>query len=127
MTKILTNSFYNYIIAMDRIHNLYITSQTNKAGNTNYNYNVYFSSYGINIASDEDAYLNITSFQTLNTFYNINDLSNNFKIKITTSFDVSFTYNFTLDNGNYNIQEFQDAINTICSAYINIQYDTKKK
>lgn len=126
MNRILTNSFYNYIIAMDRIHNLYITSQTNKAGNTNYNYNLYFSSYGINIAPDEDAYLNITSFQTLNTFYNINDLSNNFKIKITTSFDVSFTYNFTLDNGNYNIQEFQNAVNAICSAYINIEYDTKK-
>ena len=111
---------------MERIHNLYITS-TNKSGSdTNYNYNLYFSSYGINIAPDEDAYLNITSFQTLNTFYNINDLSNTFKIKIITSFDVSFTYNFIIENGNYNIQEFQDTINTICSSYINIQYDTKK-
>ena len=111
---------------MDRIHNLYITSQTNKTGNTNYNYNLYFSSYGINIKPDEDAYLNITSFQTLNTFYNINDLSNTFKIKVRTDMDVSFTYNFILENGNYNIQEFQDTINTICSSYINIQYDTKK-
>ncbi len=111
---------------MDRIHNLYITSQNNKTGNTNYNYNLYFSSYGINIGTDEDAYLNITSFQTLNTFYNINDLSNTFKIKIKTDMDVSFTYNFILENGNYNIQEFQDTINTICSSYINIQYDTKK-
>ena len=111
---------------MDRIHNLYITSQNNKTGNTNYNYNLYFSSYGINIAPDEDAYLNITSFQTLNTFYNINDLSNTFKIKIRTDMDVSFTYNFLLENGNYNIQEFQDTINTICASHINIQYDTKK-
>ena len=111
---------------MDRIHNLYITSQNNKTGNTNYNYNLYFSSYGINIATDEDAYLNITSFQTLNTFYNINDLSNTFKIKIRTDMDVSFTYNFLLENGNYNIQEFQDTINTICASHINIQYDTKK-
>ena len=40
--------------------------------------------------------------------------------------DVSFTYNFLLENGNYNIQEFQDTINTICASHINIQYDTKK-
>ena len=94
---------------MDRIHNLYITSQNNKIGNTNYNYNLYFSSYGINIAPDEDAYLNITSFQTLNTFYNINDLSNTFKIKIITN-GIETIYTSVLENGNYNIQEFQDII-----------------
>ena len=111
---------------MEQIHNLYITSTNKQGSDKNYNYNLYFSSYGITIAPDEDAYLNITSFQTLNTFYNINDLSNTFKIKVITSFDVSFTYNFIIENGNYNIQEFQDTINTICSSYINIQYDTKK-
>jgi hypothetical protein len=111
---------------MERIHTLYITS-TNKSGSdTNYNYNLYFSSYGINIAPDEDAYINITSFQTLNTFYNINDLSNTFKIKIITSFDVSFTYNFTIENGNYNIQEFQDIITEEFNEYASITYDTKK-
>ncbi len=54
---------------MDKIHNLYITSQTNKNDNTNYNYNLYFSNYGIQIQPDEDAYLNITSFQTLINIY----------------------------------------------------------
>ena len=66
---------------MEQIHNLYITSTNKQGSDTNYNYNLYFSSYGITIAPDEDAYLNITSFQTLNTFYNINDKSNSFMIK----------------------------------------------
>ena len=30
---------------MDRIHNLYITSQTNKTGNTNYNYYLVFGRF----------------------------------------------------------------------------------
>lgn len=110
---------------MDRIHNLYITSQTNKTGNTNYNYNLYFSSYGINIKPDEDAYLNITSFQTLNTFYNINDLSNTFKIKIITN-GIETIYTSVLENGNYNIQEFQDIINEEFNTYASITYDAKK-
>jgi len=111
---------------MDRIHNLYITSQNNKLGNTNYNYNLYFSSYGINIDQDEEAYLNITSFQSLNTFYNINDKSNTFQIKYVSIQEATFTYSFTLENGNYNIQEFQDTINELCSQYFTITYDTKK-
>jgi hypothetical protein len=84
---------------MDKIHNLYITSQTNKNGNTNYNYNLYFSNYGINIGHDEDAYLNIASFQTLNTFYNINDISKSFKIKY--SYDVGNVFQeFEIETGN---------------------------
>jgi hypothetical protein len=66
---------------MDKIHNLYITSANNKAGNDNYNYNLYSKNYCIQIKEDEDAYLNITSFQTVNTFYNINPYSKTLKIK----------------------------------------------
>jgi hypothetical protein len=131
---------------MDRIHNLYITSQTNKAGNTNYNYNLYFSSYGINISQDEDAYLNITSFQTLNTFYNINDKSNKFMIKYVygsgngsggggggggggngNSGGSGVIYRpFIIDQGNYNIYEFEEIINYLCEQYFSIKYDSKK-
>ena len=110
----------------EQIHNLYITS-TNKQGlDTNYNYNLYLSSYGIHIEKDEEAYLNITSFQTLNSFYNINDNSKKFIIKITTTFDVSFTYNMTLETGNYDIYEFQNMVNTLCASYLTMTYDKNK-
>ena len=67
---------------MEKIHNIYINS-TNKTGtDTNYNYNVYLSNYNIKIEQDEDAYLNITGFQSLNSFYNINDNSKSFCNKI---------------------------------------------
>ncbi len=111
---------------MDKIHNLYITSASNKAGNNNYNCNLYFSKYGIQTKEDEDAYLNITSFQTLNTFYKINSYSKTFKIKVKTDMDINFTYNFILEEGNYNIQEFQDLINTTCSQYLEINYNHYK-
>jgi len=110
---------------MDKIHNLYITSQTNKNGNTNYNYNLYFSNYGIQIQPDEDAYLNITSFQTLNTFYNINDISKSFKIKF--SYDVGTVFQeFIIETGNYNIQDFMETINSLCSPFFTMEYNEKK-
>jgi hypothetical protein len=130
---------------MDKIHNLYITSENNKLGNTNYNYNLYFSSYGINIAPDEDAYLNITSFQTLNTFYNINDKSNKFMIKYVYGSGNgsgggggggggngngggggTMVQPFIIENGNYNIYEFEEIINYLCEPFFAIKYDSKK-
>jgi hypothetical protein len=109
-----------------QIHNLYITS-TNKTGSdTNYNYNLYLPSYGIRITEDEDAYLNITSFQSLNSFYNINDNSKLFQVKIRTDMDVNFTYNITLETGNYDIFEFQEMVNNLCSNYFSMTYNKNK-
>lgn len=111
----------------EKIHNLYITS-TNKSGNDkNYNYNLYFSNYGIMINPDEEAYLSITSFQSLNTFYNINSLSNSFDVKV---YDVTtqtnFTYKIVIDDGNYDIENFKIAINQLCESYFTMTYDEKK-
>jgi len=109
-----------------KIHNLYITS-SNKSGNdSNYNYNLYLSNYNIKIEPDEDAYLNITGFQSLNSFYNINDNSKSFTIKVRTDQDISFTYNMTLETGNYDIYEFETMVNTLCSAYFTITYNKNK-
>jgi len=110
----------------EQFHNLYITS-INKSGNdTNYNYNLYFSNYGINISPDEEAYLHITTFQTLNSFYNINDNSKKFVVKVRTLQDIVFTYNFELDTGNYDIYNFMNAVNSLCSNYFTMNYNEKK-
>lgn len=110
----------------EQIHNLYITSTHKMGTDTNYNYNLYLPSYGIRINEDEDAYLNITSFQSLNSFYNINDNSKSFVIKIRTVMDVNFTYNITLNTGNYDIYEFQEMVNSLCSAYFTMTYNKNK-
>ena len=57
--------------------------------------------------------------------YNINDLSNTFKMKIITN-GIETIYTSVLENGNYNIQEFQDIINEEFNTYESITYDTKK-
>jgi hypothetical protein len=111
---------------MEKIHNLYITSTHKQGSDTNYNFNLYLSSYGIKIADDEDAYLNITSFQSLNSFYNINDNSKSFIIKVKTDVDITFTYNLTLETGNYDIFEFENMVNNICSNYFTITYNKNK-
>jgi hypothetical protein len=111
---------------MEKIHNLYITSTHKQGSDTNYNYNLYLSSYGIKIADNEDAYLNITSFQSLNSFYNINDNSKSFILKVKTDVDITFTYNLTLETGNYDIFEFENMVNNICSNYFTITYNKNK-
>lgn len=110
----------------EQIHNLYISSTTKNGSDTNYNYNLYLSSYGIRIEEDQEAYLNITSFQTLNSFYNINDNSKTFTIKIINDMDMTFIYNFTLDTGNYDIYEFEKLVNNLCSQYFTITYNKNK-
>ena len=109
-----------------KIHNLYITS-SNKSGNdSNYNYNLYLSNYNIKIEPEEEAYININGFQSLNSFYNINDKSKNFTISVRTDQDMTFTYNMTLETGNYDIYEFQTMVNSLCSAYFTITYNKNK-
>ena len=110
----------------EKYYNLYIAS-LNKSGNdTNYNYNLYLSNYNIKVQPDEIAYVNITGFQTLNSFYNINDKSKVFSIKITTPLLTNFTYYFELDTGNYDIYNFMTAINSLCSNYFTMSYNDKK-
>jgi hypothetical protein len=112
---------------MEKIHNLYITSKSkNESKDANYNYNLYFSNYGINIKEDEEAYFNIKTFQTLNSFYNINENSKSFKIKVVNDYDITNIYDFEIETGNYDIYEFMKAINNLCSNYISIEYNEKK-
>ena len=90
----------------EQIHNIYINS-TNKTDNDkNYDYKLYFSNYNIIPKTNDEVFLEITSFQTLNIFYNINDLSKRFTIKVRTEQEINFTYTFDIDTGNYNIYEF---------------------
>ena len=110
----------------EKLHNIYINS-TNKNGNDkNYDYKLYFSNYNIMPKQNDEVFLEITTFQTLNIFYNINDLSKSFSIKVRTAQDVNFTYNFDIETGNYSIYEFMDIVNSLCSDYIDMSHNEKK-
>jgi hypothetical protein len=109
----------------EQIHNLFITS-SNKNNNTNYNYTIFLSNYNIKIKPNEEGYFCINSFMSLNTFYNINSFSNTFSIKVKTSQDITFTYNFTIEEGNYDVYQFKDVINQLASEYINLTFNEKK-
>ncbi len=61
---------------MEKIHNFYITSVNKPGTDTNYNYNLYFSNYCIVIGQDEEAYLNIKTFQSLMPYYSFHPILN---------------------------------------------------
>ena len=112
---------------MEKIYNIYINS-ANKTGNTqNYDYKLYFSNYNIIINDDEECYIYLKNFQTLNTFYNINNKSKYFLVmREDNSSGLKLYYNFTLETGNYNCYEFAEAVNSKCSNYFSMTYDAKK-
>lgn len=110
----------------EEIHNLYISSSNKTSSDYNYNYNLYLSSYGIKIKEDQDAYFSINGFQTLNSFYNIDNKSKSFIVKIRTAQEINFTYNFTIDEGNYNVFEFMSVVNSLCNIYFTMEYNEKK-
>lgn len=113
---------------MERIHNIYINSTNKTGGNTkNYDYKLYFTNYNISIKQDEECYIYLKSFQTLNTFYNINDTSNRFYV--VKQADITFTeeiFEYTLPTGNYNCYEFAEIVNSLCSSLFTMTYDNKK-
>jgi hypothetical protein len=112
---------------MDKIYNIYINSTNKKENTKNFDYKLYFSNYNIIINQDEECYIYLKNFQTLNTFYNINNLSKTFNImKQNDTTNIKTYYNFTLETGNYNCYEFADAINSLCSNYFTMKYDAKK-
>jgi hypothetical protein len=112
---------------MERIHNIYINS-TSKAGNSkNYDYKLYFSSYNILVKPDEECFIYLKSFQTLNTFYNINDTSKSFYvIRQHNDTLAEEIFEFTLQTGNYNCFEFADVVNSLCKDHFTMTYDSKK-
>jgi hypothetical protein len=112
---------------MDKVYNIYINSANKKENTTNYDYKLYFSNYNIIINNDEECYIYLKNFQTLNTFYNINNKSKYFSImKNNNTTNVKTYYNFTLETGNYNCYEFAEAVNNKCSNYFTMIYDAKK-
>ena len=109
------------------IHNIFLNSTNKNIGDTNYDFKLYFSNYNIHINDDEEAYIIFKTFQTINTFYNINENSNSFTLIIKnniTLLEIPITY--TLDIGNYNCYDFLDAITTLCSGYLTMSYNSKQ-
>ena len=108
----------------NKLYNIYINSTNKKQNTKNYDYKLFFSAYNIMVKEDEECYIYLKSFQTINTFYNINTLSRYFSLMINDdTTNIKSYYNFTLDTGNYNCYEFADAINALCSAYFTMTYD----
>ena len=112
---------------MDRIYNIYINSTNKNNGDTNYDYKLYFSNYNILIKPEEECYIYLKTFQTINTSYNINSKSQKFTLITkdnTTLIEIPIDY--TIDIGNYNCFQFMDAINNSCSGALSMTYNEKQ-
>lgn len=113
---------------MEKIHNIYINSTNKTGGNTkNYDYKLYFTNYNISINHDEECYIYLKSFQTLNTFYNINDSSKSITVVRENNFTQQANfYEYILPTGNYNCYEFAEVVNSLCSDHFTMSYNNKK-
>lgn len=108
------------------IKNVFISSKYRQNTNeTSYDFTAYFPSGNIRCNDNEELRVNILNFHCPNTMYNINDNNNQLvvilKNKLTN--DIEDEYIFTLTNGNYNVYELRDHINTLCTQYIELEYN----
>ena len=112
---------------MDRKYNIYINSTNKNNGDKNYDYKLFFSNYNILIDKDEECYIYLKSFQSLNTFYNINLNSRTFSIIVNDNRTLVETpISYSIDIGNYNCYDFMEAINRLCSDYFTVSYNDKQ-
>ena len=112
---------------MDKIFNIYINSTNKNSGDKNYDYKLFFSNYNIIINQDEECYIYLKTFQSLNTFYNINTNSQKFTVILkdnTTQLEIPIVY--SIDIGNYNCYDFMEAINKLCYQYFTMTYNDKQ-
>lgn len=112
---------------MDKIFNIYINSTNKNSGDTNYNYKLFFSNYNIIIKPEEECYIYLKTFQTINTFYNINSKSQQISIIVNDNRTLVETpLIFTIDVGNYNCYQFMEAVNNLCYEYFTMTYNDKQ-
>lgn len=87
---------------MKRSINAFISS-ANRAGNeSSYDFTVEFPDDMITCSEQEYIQINVSSFDMLNTMYNINDTNNTFNILMD---DIPFTYR--IPEGNYSVRTLQ--------------------
>lgn len=101
--------------------NLFINSSSKNGLDTNYNYTLSIPQYNISCEENENISLTLTSFNTPNIFYNINETNNKFIFK-TIQNDVITTSTMTIPVGNYDVYSLATTMDSLIVAEGHIAY-----
>ena len=109
---------------LDSKINIYVNSKNRRTDETASNFNVIIPDGLLKVTSNEEFELNVISFNCYNTFYHCNNNSNKFQIIFRNNLGSLYaTQDLFLTNGNPNIYDVLNNINTLSSIYFTTSYN----
>ena len=104
--------------------NIYINSKNRRADETASNFNIIIPDGLLKVNNDEEFELSVISFSCYNTFYHCNNITNKFQIIFRRADNSVFAIiDFVLTNGNPNVYDVLNNINSISSIYFTTSYN----
>lgn len=106
--------------------NVFISSKYRINSNEKpYDFWIYFPRGYLECGEQQQLSINIINFHMPNTMYNINNNNNIIQILIRNASNNTVINNvpFVIDNGNYNVYELRDKLNTLLTNYVSVSYN----
>ena len=104
--------------------NIYVNSKNRKSDETASNFNVMIPDGLLKIKNNQSFELNVISFNGVNCFYHCNNNTNRFQIIFRNNVNNVFMVGeCNLSNGNPNVYDLLNNINTITSVYMTTTYN----
>ena len=104
--------------------NIYVNSKNRKSDETASNFNVIIPDQLLKINNNQSFELNVISFHSVNCFYHCNNNTNRFQIIFRNNLNNIFMVGeCNLTNGNPNVYDLLNNINTITSVYMTSTYN----
>lgn len=104
--------------------NLYVNSKNRRTDETASNFNIIIPDGLLKVNNDEEFELAVISFSCYNTFYHCNNITNKFQIIFRRSDNsVYVTLDYFLTNGNPNVYDILNNLNSLTSIYFTTSYN----
>ena len=104
--------------------NIYVNSINRRQDETPSNFSIIIPDGLLKVSNNEEFELNVISFNCYNTFYHCNNNSNKFQIVFRNNLEnIYFVQDLFLTNGNPNVYDILNNINTLSSSYMTTTYN----
>ena len=111
-------------MADDSKINIYVNSKNRRTDETSSNFNVIIPDGLLKVNNNQSFELNVISFNCVNSFYHCNNNTNRFQIIFRNNLNnLYMVQDYYLTNGNPNVYDVLNNINTLTSVYMTTTYN----
>ena len=108
----------------NKVFNIFINSANRSINDKSYDFTVYFDSDEIIVNPNEGVNVNVVSFSLLNSMYNVNEFTENNKLKLREIMEHHHIDTvITIPFGNYSVYTYMEQLNIQLSGKIQVSYN----